>query len=181
MLSGPVKSRQGQDVVVLESAASVRAPAVMAFIGLQFIFLQWVFRIPGYIPLACGLICFLISAELLIRPRIIVSSQSKSVQILAWSWLHFHRALEEEIPYADVQEILVEPEFELGIGDDPNVWHAVLLCKGSHRADVAWHFEKQSTMMVAEQLSHMLRKPVRVENDATQSGRWAFWGYNFLR
>jgi hypothetical protein len=179
-LSGPVKASQAEDSVLLESNSSSIPPLIAAGFGLGFLYLSLVVS-SGFIPTVCGFFCILVCAELLLRPRVLVSSRSHSIQILGWSWLRLRRNAKDEIPFADIRELLVEAEFDLGVDQHPVVWHLVVLSGENHRADLAWHFQQAPTMLVAKQLAELTGKPIRVEKDPTNSGRWASWGYNFLR
>jgi hypothetical protein len=179
-LSGPIKSSQVEDSVLLESNSSAIPPLIAASFGLGFLYLSLVASSP-FISAACGFLCFLFCAELLLRPRVLVSSRSHSIHILVWNWLRLRRVAKNEIPFADIRELLVEAEFDLGIDEHPVVWHLVVLSRENHRADLAWHFQQAPTMLVAKQLAELTGKPIRVEKDPTNSGRWASWGYNFLR
>jgi hypothetical protein len=179
-LSGPIKTSQAEDSVVLESNSSVIPPLIATGFGLGFLYLS-LFVSSRFIPAVCGFFCLLICAELLLRPRVLVSSRSRSIQILVWNWLRLRRVAKDEISFADIRELLVEAEFELGVDEHPVVWHLVVLSGENHRADLAWHFQQAPTMLVAKQLAELTGKPIRVEKDPTNSGRWASWGYNFLR
>lgn len=179
-LSGPVKASQAADSVLLEANSSSIAPLITAGFGLGFLYLSVVASSP-WIPAFCGFLCFLVGAELLLRPRVLVSSSSHLIQVLAWSWLRLRRVAKDEIPFAEIRELLVEAEFDLGVDEHPVVWHLVVLSGENHRADLAWHFQQAPTMLVAKHLAELTGKPIRVEKDPTNSGRWASWGYNFLR
>jgi hypothetical protein len=180
-LAGPVRALQSDpESLLLESEAKVIVPAILGVIGLNFLavsFLVSRFLVPA---LLCGLTCLTFSAELLFRPRVLVSSHSRSIQILKWSWLTFRWRVTDEQSFADIKELLVEAEFELGAGD-PLIWHLVVLLGEHQRLNLTWHFQKEPTMKVAQQLSTLTGKPLRVESDPTSSGRWSYWGYNFLR
>ena len=179
-LSGPVKASQAEDLVLLESDSSAIPPLIAASFGLGFLYLSLVAS-SHWIPAFCGFLCFLVCAELLLRPHVLLSSNSHSIQILVWSWLRLRRVVKDEIPFADIRELLVEAEFELGADEHPVVWHLVVLSGENHRADLTWHFQQPPTMLIAKQLAELTGKPIRVEKDPTNSGRWASWGYNFLR
>jgi hypothetical protein len=179
-LSGPVKTSLSDDFILLESGSSVKVPLIGACLGLALFSLAF-FSASPVLPVACGLVCILFSAELLLRPHILISPSSRSIQILAWSWLRFRRVMKEEISFAEIREVLVEAEFQLGFEEHPVVWHLVTLSGENHRTDVAWHFQREPTMKVANHLAELTGKPITVENDPTNSSRWASWAYNFLR
>jgi hypothetical protein len=179
-LSGPIKASQAEDSVLLESNSSVVPPLIAASFGLGFLYLSFIAS-SSFIPAVCGFLCFLVCAELLLRPHVLVSSGSHSIQILVWNWLRLRRVAKDEIPFADIRELLVEAEFDLDGREHPVVWHLVVLSGENRRADLAWHFQQAPTMLVAKQLAEFTGKPIRIEKDPTNSGRWASWGYNFLR
>jgi len=179
-LSGPVKTSQAQDTVLLESSSSVIVPLIVASFGLAFFSLPFLTTLT-ILPVSCGLVCILFSAELLLRPRVLVSLGSRSIQILAWSSLRLRRVIREDIPFDDIRELLVEAEFQLGFEEHPVVWHLVVVAGENHRSDLAWHFQLEPTMKVAKHLAELTGKQVIVASDPTNSSRWASWGYNFLR
>jgi len=156
------------------------APLIVAGLGLALFSLAF-FSASKILAIACGLVCILFSAELLLRPRILISPSSRSIQILAWRWLRLRRVVKQEIPLTDIRELLVEAEFQLGFEAHPVVWHLVILSGENHRTDLAWHFQREPTMKVANHLAELTGKPITVENDPTNSSRWGSWGYNFLR
>jgi hypothetical protein len=153
-LSGPVKASQAEDSVLLESNSSSIPALIAAGFGLGFLYLSLVASSP-WIPAFCGFLCLLVGAELLLRPRVLVSSSSRSIQILAWNWLRLRRIAKDEIPFEEIRELLVEAEFDLGV-DDPVVWHLVVLSGENHRADLAWHFQQAATMLVAKHLAELI-------------------------
>ncbi|MFY9730464.1 MAG: hypothetical protein WB723_04420 [Candidatus Acidiferrales bacterium] len=151
---------------MLESNSSVIPPLIAASFGLGFLYLSLIAS-SAFIPAICGFVCFLVCVELLLRPRVLVSSGSRSIRILVWNWLRLRRVVKDEIPFAEVRELLVEAEFELGVDEHPVVWHLVVLCGKNHRADLAWHFQQAPTMLVAKQLVELTGKPIR--DDITKS------------
>ncbi len=180
-LPGPVKTSLTEGAVLLESDASLVAPLAITLIGLVVLNLPLISAMPISISILCTLICFLISAELLLRPRILVSSKSRSIQVLEWSWRHLQYVKRVEIPFDKIRELLVEAEYELAPEGKPLVWHLVVLSGTNQRSELTWHFRQEATMNAAEQLALLAGKSIRTESDPTNSARWASWGYNFLR
>jgi hypothetical protein len=178
-LAGPVKSSQTDaQSVLLESDTSYLVPVISGLLGLCFLTLSFFFL--GFPGAMCALVCFSFSAEPMFRPRVFVSSHSKSIQILKWSLLRFRWCAVDQRSLADIREILAEAELDLDFGH-PLIWHLVVLFEKHQRLDLTWHFQKEPTMKAATRLSELTGKPLRVETDPTRSGRWAYWGYNFLR
>ncbi len=177
---GPLKSssrRSGN--VVLACDSSYRWPIVLGVVGvISTGLLVWhpslyVLLWPGPVLLLAG-ISFAFQ-----RPHVVLSSEHQSMSLLHRSWLPWKWRTQSTVPFGDLREFVVEPEFELG-GGDSFVWHLFAINRDGRQIPMAWHFRREPVWEAAIHAAEVSGKPVREQPDATQSEKWKTWGANFM-
>jgi hypothetical protein len=113
------------------------------------------------------------------RPRIVLSLERQSMSLLHRSWLPWKWRTRLSVPFSELWEFVVEPEFELG-GGDSIVWHLFAINCGGRQIPMTWHFQREPVWEAATHASEVSGKPVREQPDATQSEKWKTWGANFI-
>ena len=182
-LAGPVKhSNPDSDTVILTCDRSLRWPALFGLIGI--VLLLACFWSPGFflvfafygVPAIIAALYFAV-----LRANVVLSKKAGTLELKPLIPLFQTRRRTLQVNFSEIREFLLEPEFDLGSGESPFVWHlAVITVDGrSHR--LTWHFARQPVLLAGEQAARITGKPLREQRDALKSSTWSRWGYNFLR
>jgi hypothetical protein len=113
------------------------------------------------------------------RPRIVLSLERQSMFLLYRSWSPWKSRTRSHVPFSELREFVVGPEFEIGVGDS-FVWHLFAINRDGRQIPMTWHLQREPVWAAAIHASEVSGKPVREQPDATQSERWKTWGANFI-
>jgi hypothetical protein len=181
-LTGPVNhSLPDSDTVVLTCDRSLKWPAAVGLTGAGLLFASlgiphlFVFVLPCAVALAVAALYFAA-----LRADVVVSRKSGTLELRPK--LPFYRCV--RIPFSEIREFLLEPEFDLGPtpkGPRPFVWHLSAVTTDNEYHELTWHFTRQAIAIAAEEASRITGKPLREQSDPYKSRTWSRWGYNFLR
>lgn len=94
--------------------------------------------------------------------------------LLPWKW-----RTRSNVQFSDLNEFVMEPEFEIG-GGESFVWHLFAIDREERQIPITWHFRREPVWEAAVLASEVSGKPVREQPDATQSDKWKTWGANFI-
>jgi hypothetical protein len=116
-----------------------------------------------------------------LRADVMISKKGGTLELRPMIPL-FRRTRTRRLPFAEIREFLVEPEFEVGTEErSAFVWHltAVTVDGKAHR--LTCHFAHDPILAPGLEVARLTGKPLREESGPLKSSTWSHWGYNFLR
>ena len=85
--------------------------------------------------------------------------------LLYRSWSPWKSRTRSHVPFSELREFVVGPEFEIGVGDS-FVWHLFAINRDGRQIPMTWHLQREPVWAAAIHASEVSGKPVREQPDA---------------